>query len=158
MIGDLYRVVAGGSNDSINSRAVAQAALGLQRTWKAGGQLLAGEDPLAAAYAAMSNLGRAAATFAGVPLDAPLALAEGAGKALMGRPEEFHLQQEATRLRAQGGPKGIKLVARDRMRLRRLEGTLGRVSQIRKMVEAGKLPAGRGQEIVTQLLKTASGQ
>jgi hypothetical protein len=88
-------------------------------------------------------------------LDVPLSVAEGAGRAIEGRPAEFGLQREAARLRARGGVKGLQLPPPERLRLRRLDGLLGRVAQVRRRQAAGTMDQARAEKIVAQLVAAA---
>ena len=159
-VGDTMRLVTnsqGGFGQTTSNRALAQVAQGLDRLYQVG----AGTgDPLEKAYGVVAALSRGVGALAGVPIDAPLSALEGVGKAVVGRPEEFGLQQEAARLRRQR-PKGTGIDARmfdasgDGRLLRKYDSVLGRVGQIRKMLTTGKIEKGRANRVIQQLLAVA---
>jgi hypothetical protein len=168
VIGDLARVLTRGDvGDSVNSRALAQIAQALQGTYSAVANL--GEPDqrrqrqvLPAIYRVISNLSRGVATFAGIPLDAPLTAAEGVGRAITGRPPEFALQQELHRLQKRTYPGAVDprsrygdLSPQEIRRLRTLTAITGQIGRVRQAAASGRIDQGRAEKSIEQLLAAA---
>jgi hypothetical protein len=155
IIGDVWRVIADpqhAAGDSVNSRALAQVAQGVQGAIKSGRDFADGNAKLLPTlYRTISNLARGAATFTGVPLDAPLTAAEGIGRAAVGRPEEFHLQQEAAGLRRLQASASDEQLAR----LQQLDRIKDRVAHIRRLQVAGEMTGDEAAAVIRELLDAA---